>query len=149
MNIFILCVTKMIPLCTERAVQAHTSGVTCTKSHSWQNQTFLTPDLGNFVLLSSGSHSLLSHANHQPNGNVKVSLPTVPTPGFRGGFQRSLVTRQKARPTWVYLQTVSQHRNWPCYRHILAGNKVACLPKCLLLHFITGGEEPQLCFIGP
>lgn len=31
-------------------------------------------------------------------------------------------------------------------RHILAGNEVACFPKCLLLHLITE-EEQHLFFL--
>ena len=31
--------------------------------------------------------------------------------------------------------------------HILAGNKVACFPECLLLHFITEGEEQHFFFL--
>lgn len=33
--------------------------------------------------------------------------------------------------------------------HILAGNKVACFPECLLLHFITEGEEQHFFFYWP
>lgn len=57
------------------------------------------------------------------------------------------------------LHSEKKYRHWHAYkvsfptdtghfdRHILAGNKVAGFPKCLLLHLITQGEEQHLFFL--
>lgn len=81
------------------------------------------------------------------SGSILSQLPPLaPYSALRTRTLASLTAlAKKCRPGRVYkvsFTTETGHFDG----HILAGNKVACFPKCLLLHLIMEGEEQHLFF---
>lgn len=140
------------------AMQVKTSHVTCTKLNSCQvsEPGLSDPRAQVFHMRHSVSQSYLGpHANHHPDWNVEVIpvLGQFPLPAQysarRMMFQRGSPTRQR-HTTWTCFKMSFTIETGHFDRHILAGSKVACFPKCLLSHLITkGGEQHLVFFIGP